>query len=243
MNVTIVGAKGRMGQALIQSAEKNGIKVSAAIDQGDDPEPAVISGDTVIDFSFHNVTPVITKLAAKYKKPLIIGTTGHHIEERNTTLSHTNDIPIVWTGNFSTGVNLLYYLTKIAAQVTDSDFQPEVIEMHHRHKVDAPSGTAEGLINSIKEGRNAIKYNVQHGRSGIIGARPDEEIGVHSLRGGSVVGEHTVVFVSDHERIELTHKAQDRLIFADGAMRAAKWAQGKQAGLYDMLDVLGLNQG
>lgn len=243
MKVTIVGAKGRMGLALIQSAEKNGIEVSAAIDQGDDPEPALIAGDTVIDFSFHSVTPVIAELAAKYKKPLIIGTTGHHIEERNIILSHTTHIPIVWTGNFSTGVNLLFYLTTKAAEVTDLDFQPEVVEMHHRHKVDAPSGTAEGLVNAIKEGRGSTKYNVQNGRYGIVGARPNEEIGVHSLRGGSVVGEHTVVFVSDHERIELTHKAQDRLIFADGAMRAAQWTQGKKPGLYDMLDVLGLNEG
>ena len=239
--VAIIGSKGRMGEALIASAQKLGIEVVGAVDQGDDPAPAIEACDAVIDFSFHSVTPQISKIAAANEKPLVIGTTGHSPEERESILSNTSYIPIVWAGNFSTGVNILFYLTRKAAEATGPDFQPEVIEMHHRHKVDAPSGTAEGLIKEIRAARNTSEDQIQHGRQGITEERPIEQIGVHALRGGSVVGEHTVMLVSDNERIELTHKAGDRTIFADGAMKAANWALGKPAGLYEMLDVLGLN--
>jgi 4-hydroxy-tetrahydrodipicolinate reductase len=238
--VAIIGSKGRMGAALLSSAEKLGIEIAGAVDQGEDPVPAIESCDAVIDFSLHEVTPLIAKIAAEKGKPLTIGTTGHSPEERESILKHKGTIAIVWAGNFSTGVNLLFYLTKKAAEATGSDFQPEIIEMHHRHKVDAPSGTAEGLIKAVREARGTSEEHIQHGRQGITGERPDEQIGVHALRGGSVVGEHTVMLVSDNERIELTHKAADRSIFADGAMKAAKWSQGKEPGLYEMLDVLGL---
>ena len=238
--VAIIGSKGRMGEALLASAAKLGIEIAGAVDQGDDPEPSIEASDAVIDFSFHSVTPGIAKLAAEHGKPLVIGTTGHSPDEREAILAHTANIPIVWAGNFSTGVNILFYLTRKAAEATGADFQPEVIEMHHRHKVDAPSGTAEGLIKEIRAARDTAEDQVQHGRQGITGERPNEQIGVHALRGGSVVGEHTVMLVSDNERIELTHKAGDRSIFADGAMKAAHWAQAQPAGLYEMLDVLGL---
>ena len=241
MNVTIIGSRGRMGRALIISAQAHEMHISGTIDQGDDPEPAIQASDTVIDFSYHSVTPEITKLCAKHNKPLVIGTTGHSEEERVQILKHTSSIPMVWAGNYSTGVNLLYYLTKKAAQVTDLDFHPEVIEMHHQFKVDAPSGTAEGLVKAIKDARSTTEYKIKHGRSGISGARTQEEIGVHSIRGGSIVGEHTVMLVHNNERIELTHKAVDRSIFADGAMRAAIWVKNQKPGLYEMLDVLGLN--
>jgi 4-hydroxy-tetrahydrodipicolinate reductase len=240
MNVTIIGSRGRMGQALILSAQAHEMHISGTIDQGDDPEPAIKASDVVIDFSYHSVTPCIAELCAKYNKPLVIGTTGHSEEERQQILTHTANLPIVWAGNYSTGVNLLYYLTKKAAQVTGLDFHPEVIEMHHQFKVDAPSGTAEGLVNAIKEARSSTEYQIKHGRSGISGARSQEEIGVHSIRGGSIVGEHTVLLVHNNERIELTHKAVDRSIFADGAMKAGIWLKNQKPGLYEMLDVLGL---
>jgi 4-hydroxy-tetrahydrodipicolinate reductase len=242
MNVTIIGSRGRMGRALIVSAQAHEMHISGTIDQGDHPEPAILASDTVIDFSYHSVTPEITKLCAQHNKPLVIGTTGHSEEERQQILQHTSTIPMVWAGNYSTGVNLLYYLTKKAAQVTDLDFHPEVIEMHHQFKVDAPSGTAEGLVKAIKDARSTTDYKIKHGRSGISGARTQEEIGVHSIRGGSIVGEHTVMLVHNNERIELTHKATDRSIFADGAMRAAIWVRNQKPGLYEMLDVLGLNE-
>ena len=243
MNVAIIGAKGRMGEALLNSASTHGIGVTGAIDVGDDPTEGIRTADAVIDFSHHSATLEIARISAHYAKPLVIGTTGHGTDEKNMILSHTDEIPIVWSGNYSTGVNLLFYLTRKATQVTGPEFHPEVIEMHHQFKVDAPSGTAEGLVKSIKEGRHAQDYTVTHGRSGIVGERPEEEIGVHSIRGGSIVGEHTVILVNEDERIELTHKAQDRSIFAEGAMRAARWVRGKEPGLYEMLDVLGLKDG
>ncbi len=241
MNVTIIGSRGRMGRALIISAQAHEMHISGTIDQGDDAEPAIKASDSVIDFSYHSVTPGIAELCAQHNKPLVIGTTGHSEEERQQILAQTSKIPMVWAGNYSTGVNLLYYLTKKAAQVTDLDFHPEVIEMHHQFKVDAPSGTAEGLVKAIKDARSTTDYKIKHGRSGISGARTQEEIGVHSIRGGSIVGEHTVMLVHNNERIELTHKATDRSIFADGAMRAASWVRNQKPGLYEMLDVLGLN--
>jgi 4-hydroxy-tetrahydrodipicolinate reductase len=149
---------------------------------------------------------------------------------------------MVWAGNFSTGVNLLFYLTQKAAEVLDaeSDFDPEVIEMHHRHKKDAPSGTAERLLEILKESRSLGDADVAHGRQGITGERPAAQIGSHSLRGGDVVGDHLVMFAGSGERLELTHRATDRVIFASGALRAAKWAVTQPAGLYSMQDVLGL---
>ena len=238
--VAIIGSKGRMGEALIASAEKHGIEIAGAVDQGDDPIPAIEGCDAVIGFSFHKVTPFIAQLAAEKGKPLVIGTTGHSAEERDAILAHTQTIPIVWAGNFSTGVNILIYLTRKATEATGDAFQTEIIEMHHRHKIDAPSGTAEGLIKAVREARGTPENKVQHGRQGITGERPNDQIGVHSLRGGSVIGEHTVMLVSDNERIELTHKAGERSIFADGAMKAGDWVRDKKPGLYEMLDVLGL---
>jgi 4-hydroxy-tetrahydrodipicolinate reductase len=243
MNVAIIGSHGRMGTALHACATAQGIGVTGAIDEGDDPTNAIHDADVVIDFSHHSATMEIARLCAHYGTPLVIGTTGHSEEERNSILSFTVEIPVVWSGNYSSGVNLLFYLTRQAAKTTGTEFHAEVIEMHHQYKVDAPSGTAEGLVKAIKEGRHTRDYKVTHGRSGIVGARTEDEIGVHSIRGGSIVGEHTVILVSENERIELTHKALDRSIFAEGAMKAAKWLRGKEPGLYEMLDVLGLNEG
>ncbi|MGB0774878.1 MAG: 4-hydroxy-tetrahydrodipicolinate reductase, partial [Akkermansiaceae bacterium] len=151
-------------------------------------------------------------------------------------------LPIVFAPNFSVGVNTLFYLTQKAAQILGNDrFDIEVTEMHHRHKIDAPSGTARRLLEILNEETNtSYEDDVAHGRVGNIGARPNQEIGMHTLRGGDVVGDHTVMFAADGERVELTHKASSRMTFASGAVRAAVWLQNQPAGLYDMQDVLGL---
>ena len=173
---------------------------------------------------------------------MVIGTTGHGPEEKLEIEAISSKIPIVWAGNFSTGVNLLFYLTEITSRVLDSssEFDPEVIEMHHRLKKDAPSGTADRLLEILKNSRDLTDKQIAHGRNGMVGERPAKEIGSHALRGGDVVGDHTVLFAGMGERIELTHRATDRKIFAVGALRAAKWIKDQPPGLFSMQDVLGL---
>lgn len=172
---------------------------------------------------------------------MVIGTTGHTEAEREAILKHVANLPIVWAGNYSVGVNLLFYLTRVAAELLGETFEPEIIEMHHRHKKDAPSGTAERLIEQVLAARGWSTDAVRHGRNGLVGERPAQELGVHALRGGSVVGDHTVVFAAEGERFELTHKASDRAIFARGALRAASWVLQQSPGLYRMEDVLNLS--
>lgn len=230
-----------MGKAIADCAEAHHASITAACDAGDAPSAAIAGCEAVIDFSFHEVTSGIAALAAKHKLPLVIGTTGHTPEERQSILGAVKDqIPVVWAGNYSIGVNTLNYLTRKAAGILGAPYEPEVMEMHHHHKKDAPSGTAERLIEILKQARDYTDDNVTHGRDGLIGARPEKEIGVHAIRGGDIVGEHTVFFIGDGERIELTHKANDRKIFAQGAVRAAHWAVDKAPGIYNMEDVLGL---
>ena len=240
--ILLNGYKGRMGQAIIDRAsESNGLfEISYKCDQGDNPEQGMANCDCVIDFSFRDVTPIIAELCVKYNKPLVIGTTGHDEEQRAQILKCAEKIAIVWAGNYSVGVNLLNCLTEITANILADDYDIEILEMHHHFKKDAPSGTAEKLINIVKEARGLSDENVVHGRYGLVGERPKNEIGVHAIRGGSVVGDHTVIFAAEGERIELTHKASDRKIFASGALRSAKWLVGKPAGLYGMEDVLKL---
>ena len=230
-----------MGAAITQCAAANDAAITAACDAGDDPSSVIDKCEVVIDFSFHEVTPGIAALAAEKRLPLVIGTTGHTPAERSAILqSVEGKIPVVWAGNYSVGVNTLNYLTKKAAGILGQSYEPEVMEMHHHHKKDAPSGTAERLIEILKETYNYSDESVTHGREGLLGARPKKEIGVHAIRGGDIVGEHTVYFIGDGERIELTHKANDRKIFAQGSIRAAHWAVGKKPALYNMEDVLGL---
>jgi len=240
--VIINGSKGRMGQALIACAERmDGIEVAAGVDMGDDLASVIDSADAVIDFTLKDATLAVAKLCAERKKALIIGTTGHEDDERAAIVALNSEIPIVWASNFSTGVNTLFWLTRKAAEILGPDFDLEVVEMHHRHKVDAPSGTARTLGEILCDVRDK-DYNkdLRHGREGMVGARTDEEIGMHSLRGGSVVGDHTVVYAGHDARVELTHKAASRDIFANGALRAAIWAAGQKPGLYNMQNVLGL---
>lgn len=242
LKLLLNGSRGRMGLAISEIAEANDAEIISACDAGDDPTARISECEAIIDFSFHEVTAGIAELAVANNIPLVIGTTGHTAEEKKQILETVKGkIPVVWAGNYSVGVNTLNYLTRKAAQILGEQYEPEVLEMHHHHKKDAPSGTAERLIEILKEGYQLSDEQVTHGREGLIGARPSKEIGVHAIRGGDIVGEHTVYFIGDGERIELTHKATDRKIFAQGAVRAAHWAVGKAPEIYNMEDVLGLN--
>ncbi len=240
MKILLNGSKGRMGRAITEAAESLDCQIACACDVGDDPSQGIDLCDVAIDFSFRDITPEIAALCAKHKKPLVIGTTGHTPQQRQEILAHTKEIPIVWAGNYSLGVNLLNYLTAVAARILDDSYDVEIVEMHHRLKKDAPSGTAEKLKQVVMQQRGVGEDSVVYGRHGLVGERPRGEIGVHALRGGSVVGDHTVIFAADGERLELTHKAADRKVFAGGALRAAAWVIGKEPGLYGMEDVLNL---
>jgi 4-hydroxy-tetrahydrodipicolinate reductase len=239
--IIITGAKGRMGQALVACAKNfREVQIGAQIDMGDDLPAAAAQGDVVVDFSSHTATADIAGVCARHKKALVIGTTGHTNAERNDILKFKTKIPMVWTANFSTGVNTLCWLTRKAAEILGPDFDLEITEMHHRMKMDAPSGTAKMLAQILSEVRKQHLDKVaRHGRLG-IGERAPGEIGIHSLRGGDVVGDHTVIFAGNGERIELTHNASSRDTFANGALRAAIWVAKQKPGLYDMQDVLGL---
>ena len=240
--IIIAGYKGRMGQALLACAGRDpGIQVIGQVDLGDNLAPLVPQADVVVDFSFHTATDEIAGLCAQHRKPVVIGTTGHSEAEQVAIRARAATIPMVWSANYSTGVNTLFWLARKAAQILGPEFDLEVIEMHHRFKEDAPSGTAVTLGKILAEVRGQqYRDVVRHGRQGIVGKRDRAEIGMHSLRGGDVVGDHTVVFAGLGERLELTHKAASRDTLANGALRAAGWVVKQPPGLYDMQDVLGL---
>ena len=240
--IIINGSKGRMGQTLLTCAARMPeLQVAGAVDEGDDIASVIAKGDVVIDFSFHNVTPSVAALCATHKKGLVIGTTGHTDAEKSQIVDRNSQIPIVWASNYSTGVNALFWLTRKAAEILGPGFDLEVVEMHHRLKKDAPSGTAKTLAEILAAARQQnLQETIRHGRAGIVGERTATEIGMHSLRGGDVVGDHTVIFAANGERLELTHKAASRETFATGALRAALWVVKQKPGLYDMQDVLGL---
>ncbi len=240
--VIITGAKGRMGQALVSCAKNfPRLQVVAALGRADDPAALIPGCDVVIDFSSHTATPGFVDLCVKNRKAIVIGTTGLGESETAAIRQASSQIPVVLASNFSTGVNTLFWLTRKAAEILGTDFDLEVVEMHHRLKKDAPSGTAKSLAEVLADVRKQQLAEVaRHGRVGIVGARTASEIGVHSIRGGDVVGDHTVIFANVGERVELTHKASSRDTFANGALRAAEWLARQKPGLYDMKDVLGL---
>jgi 4-hydroxy-tetrahydrodipicolinate reductase len=240
MKIVINGSKGRMGQAIASVAKEENIEVVGLCDLGDDLRTAADPADVIIDFSFHEATATAIETAVSLGKPLVIGTTGHSEEERERLRAMATAVPTVWAGNYSVGVNLLFHLTQLASAVLDESYDAEVVEMHHRMKKDAPSGTAARLYEIILEERGLGLEALRHGRSGITGERTRTEVGIHALRGGDVVGDHTVLFAGMGERLELVHRASDRRIFAAGALRAARWALSRVPGLYDMQDVLGL---
>ena len=239
MKIAIVGAAGRMGKKLVELAAAAGLDVVAKIDVADGYDrswPADTDG--VVDFSYHACVPGFVEKAAAQGIPYVIGTTGLTADEQKVVDVSARTIPVVQSGNYSLGVNLLLELVQKAASVLGPDYDVEITEMHHRHKKDAPSGTAFMLAKAAAAGRG-VADDFVYGRHGDIGERPVGEIAIHALRGGSVVGDHTVMFAGDLERVEITHKAQDRAAFAAGALKALVWAKGRAAGIYTMRHVLG----
>jgi 4-hydroxy-tetrahydrodipicolinate reductase len=241
VRVLLLGAKGRMGQAIAAAAPKADVEIAAGLDVGDDIGRQIDGCNVVIDFSHPSASGELSRACANAKKPAVIGTTGHSTNERAALEELALTVPVVLSPNFSVGVNALFWLTRKAAEMLGDDFDLEITEMHHRLKKDAPSGTAKKLAEILGEVRQ-LDYakNVRHGREGLVGERPAKEIGVHSIRGGDVVGDHTVTFAGAGERLELSHKAASRETFALGALRAACWIIGKKPGLYSMENVLGL---
>jgi 4-hydroxy-tetrahydrodipicolinate reductase len=230
-----------MGHAIAAAAEAANAVIAAGLDQGDDLTKDIEAADVVVDFSHPGATGAIHSACLGAGKPIVIGTTGHSNAERAVILETSKSLPIVWSPNFSVGVNTLFWLTRKAAGMLGPDFDLEIVEMHHRQKKDAPSGTAKKLAEILCDVRNLnYEADVTHGREGMPGERPSAQIGVHSIRGGDVVGDHTVTFAGRGERLELTHHASSRETFATGALRASRWVVGKPPGLYGMADVLGL---
>jgi 4-hydroxy-tetrahydrodipicolinate reductase len=265
IKIGIVGAAGRMGKMLIEevsvtdgaalaaAAERpghdavgqdagifaglkaNGVKIGAA------PEAVFNASDVVIDFTVPKATAAHAALAAASKTALVIGTTGIEGAEAQAIRDAGRAVPIVWAPNMSLGVNLMMALTERVAKTLGPDYDIEILEMHHKHKVDAPSGTALGLGEAAARGRGVDLAKVAaRGRDGITGARKSGAIGFAALRGGDVVGDHYVMFAGEGERLELVHKGSSRKIYSRGALRAALWVAGKTPGVYGMTDVLGL---
>ncbi|TBU78555.1 4-hydroxy-tetrahydrodipicolinate reductase [Phytopseudomonas daroniae] len=265
MRIAVTGAAGRMGKYLIEAVQQaEGASLGAALarpestllgaDAGElaavgklgvalsgNLESVLDQFDVLIDFTHPSVTLKNLEICRQAGKAMVIGTTGFSAAEKQLLVDAGKEIPIVFAANFSVGVNLCLKLLDTAARVLGDDVDIEVLEAHHRHKVDAPSGTAlrmgEVVANAL--GRDLEKVAV-YGREGQTGARARETIGFATVRAGDVVGEHTVLFAADGERVEITHKASSRMTFAKGAVRAASWLRERSAGLYDMQDVLGL---
>jgi 4-hydroxy-tetrahydrodipicolinate reductase len=240
--ILITGSKGRMGKALLACAPQHSeLQLAGQADAGDDLAALLGGCDVVIDFSVHTATAGIAALCGREGKAMVIGTTGLSEVERSVVAEAARRVPVVLATNFSTGVNTLFWLTRKAAEILGPDYDLEIVEMHHRHKQDAPSGTARTLAEILAEVRGLqLAAAARHGRAGLVGARTTAEIGLHAVRGGDVVGDHTVMFATPGERLELTHKASSRDAFAHGALRAADWVVRQPPGLYDMLNVLGL---
>jgi 4-hydroxy-tetrahydrodipicolinate reductase len=239
--IGIIGSAGRMGVALVEAIAAAGEVHAGGIDQGGDPLALAKVSDVLVDFSAPAALEANLDAAMAAGVPIVVGTTG--LEERHHWLcdAAAEQIAVLQTGNTSLGVTLLAHLVREAAQRLGEDWDIEIAETHHRMKVDAPSGTALLLGQAAAAGRGiALEGHSARGRDGITGARKAGDIGFASLRGGSVAGDHTVLFLADDERISLTHLAENRRIFAKGAVRAAQWLIGKSAGRYTMAQVLGL---
>ncbi len=233
-----------MGKTVRACAQKYfDIELVGEVDLGDDLAAHITKAEVVVDFSVHTATLPILECCAAHAKAAVVGTTGHSETEKTGIAAFAQKIPIVLAPNFSVGVNTLFWLTRKAAEILGPEFDLEIVEMHHRHKKDAPSGTAKALADILAEVRGLdLKDAARHGRVGITGERAKTEIGIHAVRGGDIVGTHTVIFAGNGERLELTHHATSRDTFAHGALRAARWVAGKPPGLYSMLDVLGLKE-
>lgn len=265
IRIAVMGAAGRMGRELVRAiTAAQGCRVAGGIEAAgskaigqdlgqlaglgdlgvkvtDDPLELIARVDAILDFTVPAATVEFAGLAANARIVHVIGTTGFAAEHEAAIKAAARHATIVKSGNMSLGVNLLVALTRKVAEALDADFDIEVVEMHHRHKVDAPSGTALMLGEAAAAGRKiGLKQHSVRSRDGHTGARRRGDIGFATLRGGNVVGEHTVIFAADGERIELSHRATDRSIFARGAVKAALWGHGKGPGLFAMSDVLGI---
>jgi 4-hydroxy-tetrahydrodipicolinate reductase len=265
MRIAVMGAAGRMGLELVRNIHAvEGCVVAGGVERAgsnavgqdlgslagvghlgvkitDDPLELIARVDAILDFTAPKATVEFAGLAANARIVHVIGTTGLSDADEKAIAAAARHATIVKAGNMSLGVNLLVAITRKVAQALDADFDVEVVEMHHKHKVDAPSGTALMLGQAAAEGRGILlKDHSARGRDGHTGARRKGDIGFAALRGGNVVGEHTVIFAGEGERIELSHIATDRGIFARGAVKAALWGRGKGPGLFAMADVLGV---
>ncbi|NRD89708.1 4-hydroxy-tetrahydrodipicolinate reductase [Sphingopyxis sp. BSNA05] len=238
--IGIIGSKGRMGQALVAAIAEAGYSHAGGADQGDAIAALVAASDVLVDFSSPKALQATLDACVTANKPIVIGTTGLETAHHAAIDAAATKIPVLQTGNTSLGVNMLAALVEQAASRLGDDWDIEIVEMHHRHKVDAPSGTAKLLGEAAARGRGIdLDANSESGRDGITGARAKGAIGFAALRGGSVAGDHTVILASDEERIELTHRAENRMIFARGAVKAAGWLVGQSPGRYGMDGVLG----
>ena len=265
MALVVVGASGRMGQTLIRViTETEGVRLSGAVERqgaaelgrdagelagvgtlgvtiSDDPLPVFAQAEGVLDFTIPSASVIYAGYAAQARIAHICGTTGMSAEDEAAFVAAARHTPIVKSGNMSLGVNLLAVLVEQAAKALDADFDIEILEMHHRHKVDAPSGTALLLGEAAAHGRGLkLGDHSVRVRDGHTGPRARGDIGFATLRGGSVVGDHSVTLAGEGERIVLQHLAQDRSIFAHGAVKAALWGRGRKPGYFSMRDVLGL---
>lgn len=253
MRVAVAGSSGRMGRALLEEVLKDGeLRLAAALDIASgsaiggvsitvDVSAAVASADVLIDFTRPAGTLAHLEACVRLGKAMVIGTTGFSEAEKQRVEQAAQTIPIAMAPNFAVGVNVIFKLAEVAARALGDAYDVEIIEAHHRHKVDAPSGTALklGEIVAAALGRNLAQVAV-HGREGDTGVRPAKAIGFHAIRGGDIVGEHTVLFAGIGERVEATVRSTSRATYALGALRAAKFLKGRAKGLYDMQDVLGL---
>jgi len=264
-SIAVIGAGGRMGQAIVRyAAQEADATVVAAIEQAGhetigrdmgevagidaigvaitDQLDAISAADAVIDFTFHTAAPEHVRAAQDAGKAFVLGTTGLTDEEAAAVHAAAKTIPVVWAPNMSLGMNMLFAMVKQAAAGLNDAYDIEIVEAHHRHKQDAPSGTALGLAENAAAGRGVDLDDVaDYGRHGMTGERTAGRIGIHAIRAGDIVGDHTVIFATEGERLELTHRASTRDTFAGGAVKAALWAPGRPAGLYNMQDVLGFS--
>lgn len=242
--IGIIGSKGRMGQALVDAIAEAEQTFAGGVDKGDDVVALIEQADALVDFSAPAALFDTLDHCVRLGKAIVIGTTGLEVPHFAAVDEAAKQIPVLQTGNTSLGVNMLAALVREAAARLGDDWDIEIVEMHHRHKVDAPSGTALLLGEAAAAGRGIdLASTSERGRDGHTGARAKGSIGFASLRGGSVAGDHQVIFASDEERIELGHRAENRMIFARGAVKAALWLKDQPAGRYTMGNMLGLTFG
>jgi 4-hydroxy-tetrahydrodipicolinate reductase len=238
MRIAVVGARGRMGRTVVRLAEEQGLELAVGLDTGESlASLASARADVVVDFSSPSATTELAGVAASAGVAIVSGTTGLHAEALAALDQAAQRVPVAWEPNMSVGVHVLGALVARAIAMLGPEFDVEVVEAHHKMKVDAPSGTALRLAEIAKDARGGAR--LVHGREGKPGARAATEIGVHAVRGGDVVGDHTVYLLGAGERLELVHRASSRELFAAGALRVARWIAGRPAGRYRMDDVLG----